>query len=184
MYCGLISFLLQLLGWNRYRLARSLIAASCMLSSNHVAICSMFRPLRRKPTCKKHDLVQSGKSSLMSWPDVKLIPQRNKQFYTIQFFFFLKILIMVVVSLVDFLKILKRIYVMLFSYRYKNQSLPHLSSDKIFQNQYFIQCLKTNTELGMDGTASPDQIDQCSRSNKVTGILFLKVLWKSLGYLH
>ena len=73
---------------------------------------------------------------------------------------------------------------MIFSYSYKNQSLPHLSSDKIFQNQYFIQCLKTNTELGMDGTASPDQIDQCSQSYKVTGILFLKVLWKSLGYLH
>ena len=26
---------------------------------------------------KKHDLVQSGKSSLMSWPDIKLIPQTN-----------------------------------------------------------------------------------------------------------
>ena len=36
-------------------------------------------PLRRKTTCEKHDLVQSGKSSLMSWPDVKLIPQTNKQ---------------------------------------------------------------------------------------------------------
>ena len=35
-------------------------------------------PLRRKTTCKKHDLVQSGKSSLKSWPDVKLIPQTNK----------------------------------------------------------------------------------------------------------
>ena len=36
-------------------------------------------PLRRKTTCEKHDLVQSGKSSLTSWPDVKLIPQTNKQ---------------------------------------------------------------------------------------------------------
>ena len=36
-------------------------------------------PLRRKTTCEKHDLVQSGKSSLKSWPDVKLIPQTNKQ---------------------------------------------------------------------------------------------------------
>ena len=35
-------------------------------------------PLRRKRTCEKHDLVQSGKSSMMSWPDVKLIPQTNK----------------------------------------------------------------------------------------------------------
>ena len=34
-------------------------------------------PLRHKTTCEKHDLVQSGKSSLMSWPDVKLIPQTN-----------------------------------------------------------------------------------------------------------
>ena len=34
-------------------------------------------PLRRKTTCEKHDLVQSGKSSLKSWPDVKLIPQTN-----------------------------------------------------------------------------------------------------------
>ena len=31
-------------------------------------------------TSEKHDLVQSGKSSLKSWPDVKLIPQTNKQF--------------------------------------------------------------------------------------------------------
>ena len=36
-------------------------------------------PLRRKTFCEKHDLVQSGKSSLTSWPDVKLIPQTNKQ---------------------------------------------------------------------------------------------------------
>ena len=36
-------------------------------------------PLRHKTTCEKHDLVQSGKSSLTSWPDVKLIPQTNKQ---------------------------------------------------------------------------------------------------------
>ena len=36
-------------------------------------------PLRRKTTCKKHDLVQSGNSSLKSWLDVKLIPQTNKQ---------------------------------------------------------------------------------------------------------
>ena len=36
-------------------------------------------PLRRETTCEKHDLVQSGKSSLKSWPDVKLIPQTNKQ---------------------------------------------------------------------------------------------------------
>ena len=36
-------------------------------------------PLRRKTTCEKHDLVQSGKSSLKSWPGVKLIPQANKQ---------------------------------------------------------------------------------------------------------
>ena len=36
-------------------------------------------PLRRETTCEKHDLVQSGKSSLTSWPDVKLIPQTNKQ---------------------------------------------------------------------------------------------------------
>ena len=36
-------------------------------------------PLGRKTTCEKHDLVQSGKSSLTSWPDVKLIPQTNKQ---------------------------------------------------------------------------------------------------------
>ena len=36
-------------------------------------------PLRRETTCEKHDLVQSGKSSLMTWPDVKLIPQTNKQ---------------------------------------------------------------------------------------------------------
>ena len=35
-------------------------------------------PLRRKTTYEKHDLVQSGKSSLTSWPDVKLIPQTNK----------------------------------------------------------------------------------------------------------
>ena len=35
-------------------------------------------PLRRKTTCEKHDLVQSGKSSVMSWADVKLIPQTNK----------------------------------------------------------------------------------------------------------
>ena len=28
-------------------------------------------------TCEKHDLVQSGKSSLTSWPDIKLIPQTN-----------------------------------------------------------------------------------------------------------
>ena len=35
-------------------------------------------PLRRKTTCEKHDLVQSGKSLLKSWPDVKLIPQTNK----------------------------------------------------------------------------------------------------------
>ena len=35
-------------------------------------------PLRRETTCEKHDLVQSGKSSMMSWPDVKLIPQTNK----------------------------------------------------------------------------------------------------------
>ena len=34
-------------------------------------------PLRRKTTCEKHDLVQSGKNSLKSWPDVKLIPQTN-----------------------------------------------------------------------------------------------------------
>ena len=34
-------------------------------------------PLWRKTTCKRHDLVQSGKSSMMSWPDVKLIPQTN-----------------------------------------------------------------------------------------------------------
>ena len=34
--------------------------------------------LRRKTTCEKHDLVQSGKSSLTSWPDIKLIPQTNK----------------------------------------------------------------------------------------------------------
>ena len=32
-----------------------------------------------KTTCENHDLVQSGKSSLKSWPDVKLIPQTNKQ---------------------------------------------------------------------------------------------------------
>ena len=37
-------------------------------------------PLRRKTTCEKHDLVQSGKSSLTSWPDVKLIPQTNFDF--------------------------------------------------------------------------------------------------------
>ena len=37
------------------------------------------RPCGVKTTCKKHDLVQSGKSSLMSWPDVKVIPQTNKQ---------------------------------------------------------------------------------------------------------
>ena len=36
-------------------------------------------PLRRETTCEKHDLVQSGKNSLKSWPDVKLIPQTNKQ---------------------------------------------------------------------------------------------------------
>ena len=36
-------------------------------------------PLRRKTTCEKHDLLQSGKSSLVSWPDFKLIPQRNKE---------------------------------------------------------------------------------------------------------
>ena len=36
-------------------------------------------PLWRETTCEKHDLVQSGKSSLTSWPDVKLIPQTNKQ---------------------------------------------------------------------------------------------------------
>ena len=36
-------------------------------------------PLRRKTTCEKRDLVQSGTSSLTSWPDVKLIPQTNKQ---------------------------------------------------------------------------------------------------------
>ena len=35
-------------------------------------------PLQRKTTCEKHDLVQSGKSSLTSWPYVKLIPQTNK----------------------------------------------------------------------------------------------------------
>ena len=28
--------------------------------------------------CEKHDLVQSGKSSMMSWPDVKLIPQTKQ----------------------------------------------------------------------------------------------------------
>ena len=36
-------------------------------------------PLWRKTSCEKHDLVQSGKSSLKSWPDVKLIPQTNKR---------------------------------------------------------------------------------------------------------
>ena len=35
--------------------------------------------LRRKTTCEKHDLVQSGKSSLMSCPDIKLIPQTNSE---------------------------------------------------------------------------------------------------------
>ena len=41
-------------------------------------------PLWREITCEKHDLVQSGKSSLKSWPDVKLIPQTkqtNKHHY-------------------------------------------------------------------------------------------------------
>ena len=35
-------------------------------------------PCRVKQLAKEHDLVQSGKSSLTSWPDVKLILQTNK----------------------------------------------------------------------------------------------------------
>ena len=36
-------------------------------------------PLRRKTSAKSLTLRQSGKSSLMSWPDAKLTPQPNKQ---------------------------------------------------------------------------------------------------------
>ena len=41
-----------------------------------------FGSLQCKTTSEKHDLVQSGKSSLTNWPDVKLIPQTNIDTHT------------------------------------------------------------------------------------------------------
>ena len=54
-------------------------ALSPTATNGHLISKMQSLPLGLKTTCEKHDLVQSGKSSLMSWPDIEPIPQTNKQ---------------------------------------------------------------------------------------------------------